>query len=98
MTRDANARTQSGHGRWQILLVAAVIAITAIAGMTTATARTPATSGVYLGVYQHGAPWDMTRLAEFERDAGKKAAIVMWYQVSVQPPRAGGGAAADGVG
>ncbi len=39
-----------------------------------------AAAGVYHGVYQPGAPHDMTRLADFERDAGKSAAIVMWYQ------------------
>lgn len=37
-------------------------------------------TGVYLGVWQPGAPSDMARLTRFERDAGKKAAIVHWYQ------------------
>ena len=41
---------------------------------------TAATVGVYLGVWQPGAPGDMTRLAAFEADAGKRAAIIHWFQ------------------
>jgi hypothetical protein len=37
-------------------------------------------SGVYLGVWQPGAPADLTKLTQFERDAGKQAAIVHWFQ------------------
>lgn len=37
-------------------------------------------AGVYLGVWQPGAPATMTALAQFERDAGKQVAIVHWFQ------------------
>src|SRR5215216_4734284 len=33
-----------------------------------------------LGVYQHGAPWDMAPLDAFERLAERPVDIVMWYQ------------------
>jgi beta-mannanase len=33
-----------------------------------------------LGVYQHGAPWEMGPLAAFEARAERPVAIVMWYQ------------------
>lgn len=39
-----------------------------------------APEGVYLGVWQPGAPWDMRALAVFENRVGRKMAIVMWYQ------------------
>lgn len=35
---------------------------------------------VYLGVWQPGAPADMSAVAQFERDAGKHVAVVQWYQ------------------
>jgi len=37
-------------------------------------------NGVYLGVWQPGAPQDMTAISRFERDARKHVAIVNWYQ------------------
>lgn len=37
-------------------------------------------NGVYLGVWQPGAPWNMTPLDQFERETGKRVAIVHWYQ------------------
>ncbi|HLZ70228.1 MAG TPA: hypothetical protein VKV26_10020 [Dehalococcoidia bacterium] len=42
-----------------------------------ATAQAP---GAYLGVWQPGAPEDMSRLADFERQAGKHVAIVMLWR------------------
>lgn len=39
-----------------------------------------ASPGVYLGVWQPGAPWNMTALDQFERETGKHVAIVHWYQ------------------
>ena len=35
---------------------------------------------IALGVYQHGAPWQMEPLEEFEKHAGRGVDIVMWYQ------------------
>ncbi len=35
---------------------------------------------IALGVYQHGAPWEESALAEFERNAERPVDIVMWYQ------------------
>lgn len=39
-----------------------------------------AASEVMLGVYQHGAPWNMGALAHFEALVERPVAIVMWYQ------------------
>lgn len=61
--------------------------VTALAAVHTGSALFRVTSaapvsstGVYLGVWQPGAPWDMTALARYEQAAGKQAAIVHWYQ------------------
>src|SRR5687768_7499587 len=44
-------------------------------------AQEPAESpGIALGVYQHGAPWEMDALAQFEQSAERPVDIVMWYQ------------------
>ncbi len=40
----------------------------------------PAAAGIYLGVWQPGAPQDLRPLEVFERTAGKRVAIVLWYQ------------------
>jgi beta-mannanase len=45
-----------------------------------ATIPTASPAAVALGVYQHGVPWGMSALAEFERQAERPVAIVMWYQ------------------
>lgn len=42
--------------------------------------RDAAPSGLSLGVWQPGAPWNMRELTSFESRVGKKMAIVMWYQ------------------
>jgi hypothetical protein len=39
-----------------------------------------AARSVALGVYQHGAPWEMGPLDEFEQHAKRPVDIVMWYQ------------------
>ncbi len=40
----------------------------------------PSAPSVYYGVYVPGWLTDLSRVAQFEADAGKSAAIVMWYQ------------------
>lgn len=35
---------------------------------------------VYLGVFREGAPGNMAYITQFEQQAGKKPAMVMWYQ------------------
>jgi len=45
--------------------------------------------GVYLGVFREGAPRNMNYITQFEQQAGKKPAMVMWYQDWAQEfPRA----------
>jgi hypothetical protein len=39
----------------------------------------PAGPGIYLGVTQHPAPWDMRVLDQFERDTGRPVAIVSYF-------------------
>jgi beta-mannanase len=39
---------------------------------------------VWLGVYQHGAPWEIVPLDEFEAQAGRAVDVVLWYQDWVQ--------------
>jgi len=48
-----------------------------VANLGTAHTTTPS---VYSGVYVPGWLSDLSRVAQFEADAGKPAAIVMWYQ------------------
>lgn len=67
--------------RWaRLLFLFAVLLAAMLTSMVEQRNGAAAASSVYLGVYQHGAPWSTAPLDEFERDAGKKAAIVMWYQ------------------
>jgi beta-mannanase len=70
------------YSRWQRypLLLTAALAIAVAAVFLTDEQHTSAASRVYLGVYQPGAPADMSRLSTFESDAGKHVAVVMWYQ------------------
>ena len=85
--------TTNGNGTFSVTLTVprlapGTYAVSAIvAGQTAGTpytirapAEPPSTPGVYLGVWQPGAPGDMTRLAAFEADAGKRVAIVHWFQ------------------
>jgi hypothetical protein len=62
--------------------VAGVLFVLLAAGSNSRPA--PATAGnangIFLGVWQPGAPADMAALARFERNAGKRAAIVHWFQ------------------
>ncbi len=40
----------------------------------------PAQNGIYFGVYQEDAPFKIKDLNQFEKAAGKKVSILMWYQ------------------
>jgi mannan endo-1,4-beta-mannosidase len=63
------------------LFVALLLAATSVSLiLAIATPKsTSATSGVYLGLWQPGAPSDMSKVSEFERDSGKKVAIIQFY-------------------
>ncbi len=52
----------------------------ACADVAAAQGATPASAGVYFGVWQPGAPEDMSQLTAFEQAVGKHAAIVMLWR------------------
>ena len=68
------------HARRVTLVALATLLAATLVGMDEQPNDAAAASSIYLGVYQQGAPWSMAPLDEFERAAGKRAAIVMWYQ------------------
>ncbi|MBI4319608.1 MAG: beta-mannanase [Chloroflexi bacterium] len=63
-----------------VLIVGFVLANSSPASGATSPVRKTSAAGACLGVWQPGAPWDMTGLARFESAVGKSMAIVMWYQ------------------
>jgi mannan endo-1,4-beta-mannosidase len=53
---------------------------------TAPTGREESPRRIALGVYQHGAPWELHPLDEFEALAERPVEIVMWYQDWAQTP------------
>jgi hypothetical protein len=65
----------------KILIVAGLLLICVIAAwaMSKATGDNH-TEGVFIGVFREGAPANINHIKNFARDAGKKPAMIMWYQ------------------